>query len=80
MRNTSSTTSTGFRRPPGPRQRVLHYLGRYVHRTALTDKSLMACDDKAVSFASRDRRDQQRKRMTLPAQEFVRRFLQHVPA
>jgi hypothetical protein len=60
-------------------QRVLHYLGRYVHRTALTDKAIVGCDDKTVSFAYRDSRDQQRKCMTLPAHEFVRRFLQHVP-
>jgi hypothetical protein len=60
-------------------QRVLHYLGRYVHRTALTDKAIVGCDDNTVSFAYRDSRDQQRKCMRLPAHEFVRRFLQHVP-
>jgi hypothetical protein len=64
--------------PLDPR-RILHYLGRYVHRTALTDKAIVGCDDKTVSFAYRDSRDQQRKCMTLPAHEFVRRFLQHVP-
>ena len=60
-------------------QRVLHYLGRYVHRTALSDKSIVACDDKVVSFSYRDSCDYRRKRMTLAAHEFVRRFLQHVP-
>jgi hypothetical protein len=60
-------------------QRVLHYLGRYVHRTALTDKAIVGSDDKTVNFAYRDSRHQQRKCMTLPAHEFVRRFLQHVP-
>jgi hypothetical protein len=60
-------------------QRILQYLGRYVHRTALTDKAIVGCDDNTVSFAYRDSRDQQRKCMTLPAHEFVRRFLQHVP-
>jgi Putative transposase/Transposase zinc-binding domain len=63
----------------GP-QRVLQYLGRYVHRTALTDKAIVGCDEHTVSVAYRDSRDHQRKCMSLPAQEFLRRFLQHVPA
>jgi len=60
-------------------RRIVHYLGRYVHRTALTDKALAHCDDNTVSFSYRDSRDGQRKRMTLAAPEFLRRFLQHVP-
>ena len=35
--------------------------------------------DGRVTFTYRDSRDQTRKRMTLPAHEFLRRFLQHVP-
>jgi hypothetical protein len=62
----------------GP-ERVLEYLGRYVHRTALTDKAILHCDDKTVTFAYRDSRDHRRKTMTLDAHEFLRRFLQHVP-
>jgi hypothetical protein len=63
----------------GP-QRILQYLGRYVHRTALSDKAIVACDDQTVTFGYRDSRDHQKKTMTLPAHEFLRRFLQHVPA
>ena len=62
----------------GP-ERVLEYLGRYVHRTALTDKAILHCDDKTVTFAYRDSSDHRRKTMTLGAHEFLRRFLQHVP-
>lgn len=62
----------------GP-ERILEYLGRYVHRTALTDKAILHCDDKTVTFAYRDSRDHRRKTMTLAAHEFLRRFLQHVP-
>jgi len=61
-------------------QRVLQYLGRYVHRTALSDKAILADSDDTVAFAYRDSRHQQRKSMSLPAHEFLRRFLQHVPA
>jgi hypothetical protein len=46
-------------------ERVIEYLGRYVHRTALTDKALLACDADAVSFAYRDSRDHRRRAMTL---------------
>lgn len=58
---------------------VLDYLGRYVQRTAMTDKSIVRFDDDTVSFAYRDNTDGHRKTMTLPAHEFLRRFLQHVP-
>jgi len=63
----------------GP-ERVLSYLGRYVHRTALTDKAILACDERSVSITYRDSRNNQPRYMTLPAHEFLRRFLQHVPA
>lgn len=61
-------------------ERVLQYLGRYVHRTALTDKAILGCDERSVRVAYRDSGDGQSRCMTLPAQEFLRRFLQHVPA
>jgi hypothetical protein len=60
-------------------ERVLEYLGRYVHRTALSGKALLAADDQHVTFRYRDSRDEQHKTMTLPVDEFLRRFLQHVP-
>ena len=59
---------------------VLTYLARYVHRTAIADKAVTASDDGRVTFTYRDSRDHKHKRMTLPAHEFLRRFLQHVPA
>jgi hypothetical protein len=60
--------------------KVLEYFGRYVHRTALSERALLALDDRTVTFRYRDSRDHQRKTMTLAGQEFLRRFLQHVPA
>src|SRR5690606_27283584 len=42
-------------------ERVLSYLGRYVHRTALSNKSLLSCDAESVTFSYRDSRDGQRK-------------------
>lgn len=61
---------------PGP-DAVLSYLGRYVHRTALSDSALLAVDDTTVTFRYRDSGTQQAKTMCLPAAEFLRRFLQH---
>lgn len=68
-----------FAKPVARASTVLDYLGRYVHRTALSDKAITACDDRSVTFAYRDSSDGRRKTMTLPAHEFLRRFLQHVP-
>jgi hypothetical protein len=59
--------------------RLLDYLARYIHRTALTDKRIVASDGERVTFTYRDRRDGKRKVMSLGGHEFLRRFLQHVP-
>ncbi len=68
-----------FAKPVAQPHHVLDYLGRYVHRTALSDKAITACNDNSVSFTYRDSRTQRRQSMTLPPHEFLRRFLQHVP-
>jgi hypothetical protein len=62
----------------GP-ERVLEYLGRYIHRTAISDHAIVACDERQVTFRYRDSRDGRSKLMTLPGAELLRRFLQHVP-
>ena len=59
--------------------KVLDYLGRYVHRTALSGKAIVACDDETATFLYRRSGQSARRAMTLPAAEFLRRFLQHVP-
>jgi hypothetical protein len=62
----------------GPDQ-VLRYLGRYTHRIAIGNERLVALQDGAVTFRYRDRRHGGvRRLMTLPAPQFVRRFLAHV--
>jgi hypothetical protein len=62
---------------PGPEQ-VLQYLGRYIHRIALTNSRLLSLEDDQVCFRYHDAQDQRWKTMTLPALEFIRRFLQQV--
>ena len=61
----------------GPTQ-VLNYLGRDVHRIALTNHRLLSIEDGQVCCRDQDSQDQRGKTMILPAQEFIRRFLQHV--
>jgi len=62
----------------GP-QHVLEYLGRYTHRVAISNRRLLALENGQVSFAWKDYRDKQQpqKVMTVSAEEFIRRFLQH---
>lgn len=60
-------------------QQVLDYLGRYTHRTAISNHRLLSFEQGRVTFAYRDRRrDNQLRSMTLEAEEFIRRFLLHV--
>ena len=58
--------------------RALEYLGRYVHKTALSNSAIVAYSDDFVTFRYRDSHNHQLKTMTLPPHEFLRRFLQHV--
>jgi hypothetical protein len=62
----------------GP-HKLLNYLGRYTHRVAISNDRLLRCDNGRVVYRYRDRRDGDRlKTDTLPAERFIRRFLQHV--
>jgi hypothetical protein len=57
---------------------VLAYLGRYVHRIAITNGRILSMDDGNVTFRYKRTQDSTWKTMTLDAYEFIRRFLQHV--
>jgi hypothetical protein len=59
-------------------QKVLTYLGRYVHRIAITDHRILSVEHGKVTFRYQNARDSQWRTMTLTAEEFIRRFLQHV--
>jgi hypothetical protein len=69
-----------YSKPPfgGPEQ-VLKYLARYTHRVALSNHRLVRLADGQVTFTYKDYAQGSRSRqMTLPAEEFIRRFLLHV--
>ena len=58
---------------------VVDYLGRYSHRTALSDSRLLRFDGEEVALSYTDYRDgDRRKVMTLSGEELLRRFLLHV--
>ena len=62
----------------GPAQ-VLKYLARYTHRVAISNSRLLKMEEGRVTFRYKEYRDAQRsKTMTLTADEFLRRFVQHV--
>lgn len=70
---------TYCKRPFGGPKQVLEYLGRYTHRVAISNYRILKLEDGKVTFKWRDYRDDnQEKRMTLDAFEFIRRFLLHV--
>ena len=71
-----------YAKPPfaGP-QAVLAYLSRYTHRVAISNRRLIAFDERGVTLRYKDyKRDgpERQRVMTLGTDEFIRRFLIHV--
>ena len=71
-----------YAKPPfaGPAA-VLAYLSRYTHRVAISNRRLLALDERGVTFRYKDYRREGTERhrtMTLPTGEFIRCFLLHV--
>ena len=69
-----------YAKPPfGGPARVLAYLARYTHRTAIANSRLVAVDDNEVAFVYKDyRRGGAASSCASPPHEFIRRFLLHV--
>ena len=69
------------KRPFAGPEAVLAYLARYTHRVAISNRRLIAADERCVSFRYKDYRVEgpaRYKVMTLATEEFIRRFLMHV--
>jgi len=69
-----------YSKPPfGGPEYVLHYLGRYTHRVAISNHRLVSFNDGQVKFRWRDSaHDNEQKLMTLSLDEFLGRFLLHL--
>jgi hypothetical protein len=62
----------------GRGEKVLAYVARYAFHIAISNSRLEGFEKGQVTFGYRDNRTQQIKRVTVDAQEFIRRFLLHV--
>lgn len=59
--------------------KLLDYLSRYTHRVAISNERIVSCVAGQVTFNYRDRADgDRRKQSTIPAGQFIGRFLTHV--
>src|SRR6059036_2501280 len=68
-----------LKRPFGGPEYVLHYLGRYTHRVAISNHRLVSFADGQVTFRWRDSaHNNEQKLMPLSLDEFLRRFLLHI--
>jgi len=58
---------------------VIHYLGQYTHRVAISNSRILDVSDTHVTFISKDYRDGgKQKVIKLEGVEFLRRFLMHI--
>ena len=69
-----------YAKPPfGGPEHVLHYLGRYTHRVAISNHRILAVNQSQVILRWKDYAHHNKQRtMPLTCEEFLRRFLQHV--
>jgi hypothetical protein len=69
-----------YAKPPfGGPEHVLQYLARYTHRVAISNHRIVDVNDTHVTFRWKDYAHHNKRRaMSLPHEEFLRRFLQHV--
>jgi hypothetical protein len=65
-------------RAVGDGRASLKYLAPYVFRVAISDRRIVSCAEGRVAFSYRKSGSNRWRKMTLEADEFIRRFLQHV--
>lgn len=64
--------------PIGSGQQAFQYLAPYVFRVAISNNRLRKLHDGQVTFTYKESATDQLQRCTITAEEFIRRFLQHV--
>jgi len=65
-------------KPVGSGEEAFRYLAPYVFRVAISNHRILKLENGHVTFQYKDSATHQTQSATLPAQEFIRRFLQHV--
>ena len=59
---------------------IINYLGKYTHRIAISNHRIKSMTEATVTYAVKDYKNKgQWKEKTVPGEEFIRRFLMHVP-
>ena len=59
---------------------VIRYLGKYTHRIAISNYRIKDMTESTVTFSAKDYKNQGLwKEITISGEEFIRRFLMHVP-
>jgi len=67
------------KRPFGGAKNVLNYLGRYTHRTAISNDRILEVNSKEVTFSWKDYRKKGAKRTTtMLGEDFLGLFVQHI--
>jgi hypothetical protein len=64
--------------PVGSGEAAFKYLAPYIFRVAISNRRILALEDGQVTFSYKDSATDQTRFSTIPAEEFIRRFLQHV--
>jgi len=64
--------------PVGRGQHAFRYLAPYIFRVAISNNRILKLEDGQVTFQYKDSATDQVRTCTVTAQEFIRRFLQHV--
>jgi len=64
--------------PAGDGRHALRYLARYVFRVAISNWRIVSCDHGRVTFRYKKSGSRRWSLMSLDANEFMRRFLEHV--
>jgi hypothetical protein len=67
------------KQPFGGPENVIKYLGRYTHRTAISNNRILEVTNESVRFSWLDyRNDYKRQETMLPGEEFLRLFSMHI--
>jgi len=66
---------TYAKRPFGHTEQILNYIGRYSHKIAIANHRLLEVNDKSIKFSYKNyRKEGAKEDISLPTQEFIRRF------
>jgi Putative transposase len=62
----------------GSGEAAFKYLAPYIFRVAISNRRILALEDGQVTFSYKDSATDRTKFSTIPAEEFIGRFLQHI--